>query len=128
MTEYRSSCISCGVEIIRQASDHKVYCDVCYGNSQKVVRDLKKTNPLPDNHCCEICGRAESDIPVIYRNGSPITPWRLDHCHSTESFRGYLCNSCNVGLGKFKDDPALLQKAVDYLLAHKQKTAMQDDA
>ena len=27
----------------------------------------------------------------------------------------YICNECNQGLGKFKDDIQLLQKAVAYL-------------
>jgi hypothetical protein len=38
-----------------------------------------------------------------------------DHDHKTGAFRGYLCLSCNVGLGHFKDDPELLKKAIAYL-------------
>ena len=30
-------------------------------------------------------------------------------------FRGYICDACNLGLGKFKDDPAIVKKALDYL-------------
>jgi hypothetical protein len=34
----------------------------------------------------------------------------------TEHFRGYICNSCNLGFGKFNDDPETLKRAVAYLL------------
>lgn len=39
----------------------------------------------------------------------------IDHCHSTNKVRGVLCNLCNTGLGKFKDDPKLLNHAINYL-------------
>lgn len=40
----------------------------------------------------------------------------LDHDHKTGKIRGILCPNCNRGLGAFKDDIALLLKAVDYLI------------
>ncbi|MGD0290750.1 MAG: endonuclease domain-containing protein [Candidatus Binataceae bacterium] len=38
-----------------------------------------------------------------------------DHCHKTNRQRGLLCSSCNMGLGLFRDDPALLASAIKYL-------------
>lgn len=39
----------------------------------------------------------------------------LDHCHDTKRIRGLLCRSCNIGIGMFKHDIALLAKAIQYL-------------
>lgn len=33
----------------------------------------------------------------------------------TEEFRGYICNSCNLGFGKFNDDPEIVWSAFIYL-------------
>lgn len=54
---------------------------------------------------CLICGGASTDGRAL----------RIDHNHTTDQVRGLLCNSCNLGLGKFKDDPAILRAAAEYL-------------
>lgn len=59
------------------------------------------------DNCCAICGR----------ESNPNKALAFDHCHSTGELRGLLCDSCNTGVGCFRDDVALLQKAIDYLKA-----------
>lgn len=39
----------------------------------------------------------------------------VDHCHDTKVIRGLLCQNCNTGLGKFKDNIEYLEKAIQYL-------------
>ena len=39
----------------------------------------------------------------------------VDHDHQTKVVRGLLCDRCNRGLRHFKDSPAYLQLAIDYL-------------
>lgn len=57
---------------------------------------------------CQICEK-----PLLRRKDI-----RVDHDHKTDKARGILCNSCNVGLGFFRDDPKLLKRAAQYLAAH----------
>lgn len=39
----------------------------------------------------------------------------IDHCHTSHTYRGMLCSSCNRALGMFKDDPETMRKALSYL-------------
>lgn len=38
-----------------------------------------------------------------------------DHDHQTGKGREWICDSCNTGLGRFKDDIKFLQRVIDYL-------------
>lgn len=59
---------------------------------------------LAQNGVCAICGSAP--------NGHPL---HVDHDHTTGAVRGLLCQQCNTGLGNFRDDIALLDRAMQYL-------------
>lgn len=39
----------------------------------------------------------------------------LEHDHRTGKPGGWICDSCNTGLGRFKDDIKLLESAIDFL-------------
>ena len=39
----------------------------------------------------------------------------VDHNHTTGEIRKLLCRPCNVGIGMFKEDPALLLKVIQYI-------------
>jgi 5-methylcytosine-specific restriction endonuclease McrA len=54
---------------------------------------------------CAICGNPPNDKSLA-----------VDHAHDKSGqVRGLLCAACNTGLGGFRDNPDLLQKAIDYL-------------
>lgn len=55
---------------------------------------------------CAIC-----EIPAADLNKS----LHVDHDHKTHVVRGLLCHHCNTGLGLFKDDLKLFEKAMQYL-------------
>ncbi len=42
----------------------------------------------------------------------------IDHDHKTGAGREWICDSCNTGLGRFKDDIKLIQRVIDYLKKH----------
>lgn len=39
----------------------------------------------------------------------------IDHNHRTGHPRAWICDSCNTGLGRFKDNIELMENAIDYL-------------
>lgn len=53
---------------------------------------------------CLICESDEQDLYV-------------DHDHDTNTVRGLICNSCNRGIGLLKDNPAVLERAAQYVSA-----------
>ena len=65
-----------------------------YGITEEEYKSLKRV--------CTICGS--------------IKNLRIDHSHQTGKVRGMLCDSCNKGLGFFKDNPMLLDRASNYII------------
>lgn len=39
----------------------------------------------------------------------------LDHNHRNGEARGWVCDSCNTGIGRFKDDVELINRAIKYI-------------
>lgn len=53
---------------------------------------------------CAIC----KELPTIRKLA-------IDHDHIRGKIRGLLCHKCNVGLGLFEDNIAILKSAINYL-------------
>ena len=66
--------------------------------------------------------RAERDAMEVKQGGRCLIcgeakKLHVDHDHETKVVRGLLCLECNTGLGKFKEDPQLFLRAIEYLKA-----------
>jgi hypothetical protein len=77
-------------------------CRKCVKKHSKIRVKLHKKAPQKPE-VCECCGK----IPF---------QWALDHDHSDDTFRGWLCTRCNTGLGKLGDDLSSIIKAINYLI------------
>ena len=81
-------------------------CKDCSNHQARILASLRKTAPpTPEN--CECCSTPFSSIKSL--------DIHLDHCHEKETFRGWLCKSCNIGIGMLGDDIDGLKKALKYL-------------
>jgi len=56
---------------------------------------------LEEPAACEVCG-----------GGGKIC---MDHNHDTHQFRGWLCDDCNIALGRTKDNINVLKAMIQYL-------------
>ena len=87
-------------------------CENCRKRLAKELRELRKKlilhHPQPEFGLpCDLCKNP------VNRN------WQLDHCHKTGKFRGWICKSCNTGLGSLGDSFESALKAVVYLAKFK---------
>jgi len=101
-------CITCGKEgvfTIASTTKTKVYlkrtCTACCKVAATQHKILKLTHTIPDSNC-QCCGAGGKLI--------------LDHCHQSGNFRGWLCLSCNIGIGKLGDSEEALRRALDYIV------------
>lgn len=127
------TCTDCGVVIdktneVRSGRGVKSRCRTCHNIWRRETRDPQVTRnqqyktrygiTLDDydsmyaeqGGVCAICG---TDSP-----GSRFNHFHVDHDHDTGKVRQLLCEACNTGLGKFRDNPLLLRLAASYLEKH----------
>ena len=96
--------------IIRRPSCNE--CRKIIDGVQLKTSERKRMNEIKPKKffICPICKKAS--IPFVTAN------FVVDHNHETGNTREWICDSCNTGLGRFKDDIDLLNVAIAYLKKH----------
>lgn len=95
---------------------------------RKVLRD--KHGDPPDDYQCPICNKTKEELEGV---GGNAGIWVIDHHHESNTFRGHLCHNCNRGIGNFKDNIEILNRAVEYIdnhtkgIIHEYKQSIQSD-
>lgn len=90
----RPSCRTCRIKIN----------GIALLNSERKRMSVNKPSKF---FICPLCEKGS--IPHITAN------LVIDHDHDNGMARAWICDSCNTGLGRFKDDISLLKKAIKYL-------------
>lgn len=94
----------CSVTTCARRAEGKAHgvrlCRAHKSRAQKYGLNAEQLAILDGGVPCEICGDKARAV---------------DHCHRTGIVRGFLCHPCNMAIGQFKDDPAKLRRAAEYL-------------
>ena len=130
---------------ITQTGDRYIQkvCDRCYKllDTETYFENnrLKKGDVITKRPSCRDCRKLKNGKSISSRDRQPwdgkrpangelftcpicekttivgITKIVLDHNHHTGQVRGWLCESCNTGIGRFDDSPELVERAKKWL-------------
>lgn len=115
------------------------YCRVCHAARARAYRaanpdplrarrdTLSRYRLTPDTFA-EMLARQGNRCAICRTDNPGGQGWHVDHDHTCCStrkcscgkcLRGILCTRCNIGVGNFKDDPAIIQAALSYITAYR---------
>jgi hypothetical protein len=63
---------------------------------------------------CWVCSK-KMEQPKTKQRGQNLHSCCVDHDHKTGRVRALLCGGCNKGIGLLKDNPVIIEKALEYL-------------
>lgn len=121
-----TSCLNCGSDFQTASGNHKYCSPGCKHKanqtraatqerkrftvkSQRIheITVYRETTSKSQDGKCAICHTELAELGSRDRH--------VDHCHVTGSLRGVLCPTCNMGIGLFRDNPEVLDRAAEYL-------------
>jgi hypothetical protein len=134
----QANCSRCGQE---RDGRHPAYCRACWNGpmrDERIVQPCSRCGEPKDRPDPDYCSRCRYDLWLGSKYGFTLSQveeklaaqggvcaicgggpgdrrWHPDHDHGSGQLRGMLCAHCNIGLGHFRDDLALLRRAVAYL-------------
>lgn len=73
---------------------------------------------IDQDNKCAICGQFETRLNV---KKTEVLKLCVDHDPITGKVRALLCYSCNLGLGLFKENALLVEQAMNYIKAHRDR-------
>lgn len=79
-------------------------CNACRDKKKKISSKAKKLYKKPQSLVCPIC---RDSVSGEYA--------RLDHDHTTGTIRGWICDNCNTAIGKLKESPEVIQRALTWI-------------
>lgn len=83
-----------------------------YGITSEQYEEMSKSQ----NNKCAICGKEET---ACHNTSREVLKLAVDHCHKTGKVRELLCQDCNRGIAKFKEDPEVMWAAAEYIIKHR---------
>lgn len=96
-----NNCVACSGEQSRESYKNNIKkINIRRNINKKKRRESKAGRPKPE--ICEACNQPHNKIV-------------FDHCHTNGHFRGWICDDCNVALGRVKDNIDTLLKLAKYL-------------
>jgi hypothetical protein len=121
-------CDACGQAVVGRMRSGRRYCSArCKNRDMARRRDpeqarkwarnyrLKRLFGITSEAWDEMFAAQGKRCAICGTDAEPTKGWTTDHCHDAGHVRGILCNGCNAGLGHFKDNPAALRAAAEYL-------------
>jgi hypothetical protein len=96
-------------------------CSSCKSKLNKQTQLAKKyAGSVPTNHKCPICERNEIELRGEHNGWQKNNVWICEHNHSNGSFRDWICQHCNIGIGSngFNENIKALENAIKYLKKH----------